>query len=141
MKHAPGFLALVNEVKTRVRELGFREVKQRLDAGEKFTVVDVREDNEWAKGHLPGAVHLGKGIIERDIEQVIPDKVGEHRALLWRGISFGAGSRQPAKDGLHRLHLDGRRMARVDRSRLSDGNAEIKYLRAGLRPLLKMFMV
>ena len=73
MKHAPGFLALVNEVKTRVRELSFREVKQRLDGGEKFTLVDVREDNEWAKGHLPGAVHLGKGIIERDIEERVPE--------------------------------------------------------------------
>jgi len=74
MKHASGFLAIVNDAKTRVKELDFREVKRRLDAGEKLTLVDVREDNEWARGHLPGAVHLGKGIIERDIEQTVPDK-------------------------------------------------------------------
>ena len=74
MKHAPGFLAIVNDAKTRVKELSFSEVKKRLDAGEKFTLVDVREDNEWARGHLPGAVHLGKGIIERDIETAVPDK-------------------------------------------------------------------
>ena len=86
MKHAPGFLALVNEAKTRVRELGFSEVKQRLDAGQNFTLVDVREDNEWERGHVPGAVHLGKGIIERDIEQVIPDKSAE--IVLYCGGGF-----------------------------------------------------
>src|SRR6266478_8847852 len=74
MNHASGFLAIVNDAKTRVKELDFREVKRRLDAGEKLKLVDVREDNEWARGHLPGAVHLGKGIIERDIEQTVPDK-------------------------------------------------------------------
>jgi rhodanese-related sulfurtransferase len=74
MNHAPGFLAIVNEAKTRVRELNFREVKKRLDAGEKFTLVDVREDSEWERGHLPGAIHLGKGVIERDIETTVPDK-------------------------------------------------------------------
>src|ERR1700688_2269375 len=58
MKHTPGFLAIVNDAKTRVKELHFREVKERLDAGEKFTLVDVREDNEWERGHLPGAIHL-----------------------------------------------------------------------------------
>jgi rhodanese-related sulfurtransferase len=76
----------VNEAKTRVRELGFSEVKQRLDEGQNFTLVDVREDNEWERGHLPGAVHLGKGIIERDIEQVIPDKSAE--IVLYCGGGF-----------------------------------------------------
>jgi rhodanese-related sulfurtransferase len=74
MKHSPGFLAIVNDAKTRVKQWDFREVKKRLDAGEKFTLVDVREDNEWVCGHLPGAIHLGKGVIERDIEQAVPDK-------------------------------------------------------------------
>ena len=74
MKHAQGFLAIVNDAKTRVKQWDFREVKKRLDAGEKFTLVDVREDNEWARGHLPGAIHLSKGVIERDIEQTVPDK-------------------------------------------------------------------
>ena len=74
MNHTPGFLTLVHDAKSRVKEQDFREVKNRLDAGEKFTLVDVREDNEWERGHLPGAVHLGKGIIERDIETAVPDK-------------------------------------------------------------------
>src|ERR1700733_2736889 len=74
MKHAPGFLAIVNDAKTRVKEWDFREVKRRLDTGEKFTLVDVREDSEWARGHLPGAIHLSKGVIERDVETAVPDK-------------------------------------------------------------------
>jgi len=74
MKHSTAFLAIVNDAKSRVKEQDFREVKRRLDAGDKFTLVDVREDNEWARGHLPGAIHLGKGIIERDIEETVPDK-------------------------------------------------------------------
>ncbi len=74
MQHSPAFLAIVNDAKSRVKEWGFREVKRRLDAGEKFTLVDVREDNEWDRGRLPGAVHLGRGIIERDIEKAVPDK-------------------------------------------------------------------
>jgi rhodanese-related sulfurtransferase len=74
MKHAPEFLKIVNDAKTRVRETNVEEVKARLDAKEVFTLVDVREDSEWAKGHLPGAIHLGKGIIERDIENAVPAK-------------------------------------------------------------------
>jgi len=74
MKHSPAFLKLVEDAKTRVRESNVHEVKKRLEAGEKFILVDVREESEWARGHLPGAIHLGKGIIERDIEQRIPDR-------------------------------------------------------------------
>ena len=72
--HPEGFLKLVREAKSRIKEENFRETKKRLDAGEKIIVVDTREDSEWARGHIPGAVHLGKGIIERDIEKTIPDK-------------------------------------------------------------------
>jgi rhodanese-related sulfurtransferase len=72
--HSPGFLKLVNDAKMRVKEIDFTEIKKRFDAGEKFTLVDTREDSEWANGHLPGAIHLGKGVIERDIEKTIPDK-------------------------------------------------------------------
>ncbi len=72
MKHSPGFLKLVEDAKMRIREASVHEVKRRLEAGEKFHVVDVREESEWARGHLPGAIHLSKGIIERDIEQKIP---------------------------------------------------------------------
>lgn len=74
MRHSPGFLKLVDDAKSRVKEADFRDIKRRLDGREKLTLVDVREDNEWARGHLPGAVHLGKGIIERDIEGAFPDK-------------------------------------------------------------------
>lgn len=74
MKHSEAFVRLVDESRVRIKETNVAKVKARLDAGEKFTLVDVREDNEWARGHIPGAVHLGRGIIERDIEQRFPDK-------------------------------------------------------------------
>jgi rhodanese-related sulfurtransferase len=74
MEHSDGFLKLVNDAKSRVKEWDVREVKRRLDAREKLILVDVREDSEWAGGHLPGATHLGRGIIERDIEKAFPDK-------------------------------------------------------------------
>ena len=74
MKHSPAFLKLVEESKTRIRETDIAEVKRRLDAGDKFYLVDVREESEWARGRLPGALHLSKGVIERDIEKAIPDK-------------------------------------------------------------------
>jgi len=80
------FVALVNDAKKRVKETNVADVKRRLDAGEKFVLVDVREDNEWAKGHLPGALHLGKGIIERDIEQHVPDNAA--KLILYCGGGF-----------------------------------------------------
>jgi rhodanese-related sulfurtransferase len=86
MKHSPGFLNIVNDAKSRVRETNVADVKRRLDADEKLNLVDVREDSEWAKGHLPGAQHLSKGIIERDIETAIPDKNAE--VILYCGGGF-----------------------------------------------------
>ncbi|HEY6263520.1 MAG TPA: rhodanese-like domain-containing protein [Candidatus Acidoferrum sp.] len=86
MAHAPQFLRLVNEAKSRVKETNVADVKRRREAGEKFILVDVREDNEWANGHLPGAVHLGKGIIERDIEQRVPDT--NAKVILYCGGGF-----------------------------------------------------
>jgi rhodanese-related sulfurtransferase len=74
MKHSPGFLAIVNDAKTRIRECGTDDVKAMLDRGDDFELIDTREDSEWARGHLPGARHLSKGIIERDIEMVAPDR-------------------------------------------------------------------
>lgn len=71
--HAPRFLALVNDTKKRVRECTVDEVKARLDRGERFHLVDVREESEFAKDHLPGAIHLGKGVLERDVEERIAD--------------------------------------------------------------------
>jgi len=71
--HSPGFLRIVEEAKGRVKETDVASVAARRERGETFHLVDVREDGEWEKGHLPGAVHLGKGVIERDIEKMIPD--------------------------------------------------------------------
>lgn len=72
-QHAPQFLAVVNDAKTRIAETTVQRIKERMDSGEQFYLVDVREDNEWQKGHIPGAIHIGKGVIERDIETAIPD--------------------------------------------------------------------
>jgi len=72
-QHSPRFLKIVEDSRQRIREISIDEVKQKLDKGEKFLLVDVREDNEWAKDHLPGAVHMGRGVIERDIEERVPD--------------------------------------------------------------------
>jgi rhodanese-related sulfurtransferase len=71
--HAQGFLKLVQEAKQVVKECNVQDVKGRLDRGESFHLVDVREDREWEASHLPGAIHLGKGVIERDVEKTIPD--------------------------------------------------------------------
>src|SRR5215470_15892939 len=72
-QHSPRFLQIVEDAKKRVREWTVDEVKQKLDRGEKFTLVDVREESEFAKDHLPGAIHMGKGVIERDVEAKVPD--------------------------------------------------------------------
>ena len=73
MQHAPRFLKIVNDAKSRGKETTVDEVKQKLDQGDKVLLVDAREDSEFAKDHLPGAIHLGKGEIERDIEARVPD--------------------------------------------------------------------
>ena len=72
--HNPGFLALVAEAKSRVKEIDIEEYRRMAISGEEFLTVDVREESEWAAGHAAGAIHLGKGTVERDIETAIPDK-------------------------------------------------------------------
>jgi rhodanese-related sulfurtransferase len=86
MGHNPGFLKLVNEAKSRVKETDIEGYKKMLAGGGKPVLIDVREDNEWTAGHAAGAVHLGKGIIERDIEGKIPDK--ETKLVLYCGGGF-----------------------------------------------------
>src|SRR5262245_28747043 len=71
--HPPRFLEIVNDAKKRVHETTVDEVKAKLDRGDKFVLIDVREEHEWAKDHLPEAIHLGKGVIERDIEKQVPN--------------------------------------------------------------------
>ena len=85
-QHPPRFLKIVDDAKTRVRETNVDEVKKRMDRGDKFLLVDVREESEFAKDHLPGAIHLGKGIIERDIEARVPDLNAE--MILYCGGGF-----------------------------------------------------
>ncbi len=86
MTHNPGFLRLVERAKQRVTECSVAEVKARLDRGEPFHFIDIREDHEFAKDHARGARHLGKGIIERDIESVVADKQDE--IVLYCGGGF-----------------------------------------------------
>lgn len=73
MQHSPRFLTIVDDARSRIKETNVDEIKRKLDRGEKFVLADVREESEFAKDHLPGAIHLGKGVIERDVEARIPD--------------------------------------------------------------------
>jgi rhodanese-related sulfurtransferase len=72
--HSPGFLAIVGDAQSRIREMSVDDYRRRKAEGEALVLVDVREDDEWQRGHLPGAVHLSKGIIERDVETRFPDR-------------------------------------------------------------------
>jgi rhodanese-related sulfurtransferase len=85
-RHPPRFLKIVDEAKTRVRETTVDKVKARMDCGDKFLLIDVREESEFAKDHVPGAVHLGKGIIERDIEARVPEL--DKEMVLYCGGGF-----------------------------------------------------
>lgn len=84
MSHAPGFLALVESLRTKVKEVTVAEARTRIAAGARF--IDVREQSEWAAGHAAGAEYLGKGVIERDIEALVPDKDAE--IILYCGGGF-----------------------------------------------------
>jgi rhodanese-related sulfurtransferase len=85
-QHSPRFLQIVQEAKKHIRETTVDEVKARLDRGAQLCLVDVREESEWAKDHLPGAIHLGKGVLERDIEIRLPDPTAE--IILYCGGGF-----------------------------------------------------
>jgi rhodanese-related sulfurtransferase len=85
-QHNQRFQAIVNDAKSRIREIDINGVKRKRAAGENFTLVDVREDSEWAAGHAAGAVHIGKGVIERDIEAKVPDTSAE--LVLYCGGGF-----------------------------------------------------
>ncbi|HET9235353.1 MAG TPA: rhodanese-like domain-containing protein [Candidatus Eisenbacteria bacterium] len=98
MKHASKFVALVEDAKSRIRETTVDEVKKRLDRGESLTIIDVREESEWDQGHVPGAIHLGKGIIERDIERMFPDPDAE--LILYCGGGYRSAL---AADNLTRM--------------------------------------
>jgi rhodanese-related sulfurtransferase len=107
-QHSPRFLKIVEDTKKRVREVTIDDVKARLDRREKFLLIDVREESEYAADHLPGAIHLGKGIIERDVEERVPDS--DTLMVLYCGGGFRSAL---AADNLqkmgytHVLSMDG----------------------------------
>jgi rhodanese-related sulfurtransferase len=85
-QHSPRFLNLVEDAKARVREVSVDEVRRKLEKGERFHLIDVREESEWAAGRAAGAVHLGRGVLERDIEKTVPDPGAE--IVLYCGGGF-----------------------------------------------------
>src|SRR5438876_382390 len=119
MEHSPAFLAIVNDAKKRVKECTVDDVKKRLDRGEKLTLIDTREESEFAAGHVPGALHLSKGVIERDIEAKVPDKAAP--LVLYCGGGFRPHDYSPDRPvptilflhGLGQTGTDGERQARV----------------------------
>lgn len=84
--HSPRFLAIVNEARKKINECTVADVHEMLENNEQFLLIDVREESEYAKGHLPGAIHLGKGILERDLEKLVPDTTS--RIVLYCGGGF-----------------------------------------------------
>jgi rhodanese-related sulfurtransferase len=86
MAHNPGFLKLVNEAKSRIPEIDIDEYRKMRDAGEAHVLVDTREESEWNAGHVAGAVHLSKGVIERDIETQVPEH--DTKLVLYCGGGF-----------------------------------------------------
>jgi len=96
MDHSPGFLKIVDDAKSRVRQVSVAEARRRMQSGARL--IDVREDTEWANGHVRGAEHLGKGVIERDVEMAIPDKNAE--VILYCGGGFRSAL---ATDALQRM--------------------------------------
>jgi rhodanese-related sulfurtransferase len=98
MQHSPGFLALVDDARGRIRECTAADVHARLERGERFHVVDVREDDEFAVDHVAGARHIGRGVLERDVEQLIPDKGAD--IVLYCGGGFRSAL---AADNLQRM--------------------------------------
>ncbi len=106
--HAPRFLKLVQDAKGRIAEVTITHVRDRIAAGGPFHLIDVREESEWAGGHLPGARHLGKGIIERDVERAIPDLNSEIILYCGGGFRSALAAESLLKMGYTRvLSMDG----------------------------------
>ncbi len=108
MLHSKRFLELVDEARCHIEETTVQQIKARLDLGEQFHLVDVREESEWQAGHLPGATHLGKGIIERDIEGSIPDLDAEIVLYCGGGYRSALAAESLQKMGYTRvISMDG----------------------------------
>ena len=107
-KHTPGFLKIVEDAKTRIHECSIGDVLRRHTEGEQLTLVDVREESEFAKGHIPGAIHLGKGVIERDIEDKIPNPATELILYCGGGYRSALAADNLQKMGYtHVISMDG----------------------------------
>jgi rhodanese-related sulfurtransferase len=107
-QHPPRFLKIVDDARTRVRETNAAQVKKKMDSGEKFLLIDVREESEYAKDHLPGAIHLGKGVIERDIEARVPDLDAEMVLYCGGGFRSALAADNLQKMGYtHVISMDG----------------------------------
>lgn len=108
MKHNPGFLALVTAVRPAIRECSVADVKARLDRGEHFFFIDIREDNEWDAGRARGARHIGRGILERDIESEIPDRNADIVLYCGGGFRSALAAESLQKMGYrHVVSMDG----------------------------------
>ena len=117
MQHSEKFLAIVDDAKGRIREITVAEVKADREDGAAIVLVDVREDREWNAARAAGAIHLGKGIIERDIEKIVPDVSAKVVLYCWRRLPLRSGGGCPAEDGLRGRLLAGWRLARLERRR------------------------
>ncbi|HEY3998855.1 MAG TPA: rhodanese-like domain-containing protein [Candidatus Xenobia bacterium] len=104
MQHNAAFLKIVDDARKRVVETTVDQVRERQKKGETFHLVDTREDSEWAKDHIPGAVHIGKGVIERDIETKIPDKAAT--IILYCGGGFRSALAAAALKQMGYTHVE-----------------------------------
>ena len=104
MDHSPGFLKLVNDAKRGVSEISVAEARARLAANPKIILLDVREDHEWQKGHAAEAVHLGKGILERDLEKMVPDPTTEIIMYCGGGFRSALTCEAAQKMGYRNVH-------------------------------------
>jgi rhodanese-related sulfurtransferase len=86
MEHSPGFLKIVNEAKAKIKEVSVEEARQRLKENPNALLIDVREDSEWQNGHATEAMHLGKGVLERDLEKAVPDR--DRELIMYCGGGF-----------------------------------------------------
>jgi rhodanese-related sulfurtransferase len=103
MQHSPGFLKLVEEVRPRIREVTLEQARERLRRNPRAVLVDVREDNEWNDGHAAGAVHLGKGVFERDLEKAVPDPASEIILYCGGGYRSALAAEAAQRMGYHNV--------------------------------------
>ncbi len=104
MDHSPGFLKLVNEAKKSINEISVAEARAKIGANPKVILMDVREDHEWSAGHAAGAVHLGKGILERDLEKLYPTQATEIVMYCGGGFRSALSCEAAQKMGYKRVY-------------------------------------